>query len=199
MTEQLHREKPDIKAYSTFHEDGINDLVLGFVLLAAGISFKLDLSIAAMIWLPVLFIQPLKKKITLPRVDLTNINSEDQKKRNIKMMTVLTLVLVLGVVFFFLRSSSNVPAWLDNFISKNILILIGVILGGTLFVKGRILGAKRFLNYGILVVALFASARYTGLGLEEILIITGTIMFLSGWIVLIKFLQKYPVIKGEES
>ena len=191
---ELKLKELEKKAYTTSHEDGIIDLMVGFILTLAGTMILTGQSaMIGMIWLFSLFIKPLKKKITFPRVGYV----EFAKPQKEKISRMFIYFAISGIIVFFLVSSKFLSPDIGKFIIENFILIIGISLGGMALIVGRMTAVKRGYFYGILVLALFVSELNNTLSFPYALLILGIVMFCTGAVLLIRFIKKYPIVKQD--
>ncbi len=182
-----HLEK---KTFVTSHEDGIVDIVVGFTLILTGILMLSDLiAMGGMIWLFALFIKPLKKKITYPRIGYVKF-SRPQVTRITKM---LSYFMVFGTVVFLMFTISLMGQSMRTFLREYMLIIVGVSFALMAFLGGMLSRIKRWNYYAILILLVFILELKMNLGFPYALMILGAAMFSTGMTLLIKFIRKYPV------
>jgi len=172
------------KAFLSFHNDGIIDILMGWLLVVIGVSLYLhNMSpLSALIGLgPLLFYGLLKYKITLPRLG----HAQFRMHRSLSVWLVgatggvfLLAAIISGI---FTRSSSG-------FFGP-----ISFALMGTAFTMVLITGFNRILAYAILIPLFFI----VGFGLRflspEMTIATGGILMIVGIRMFVKFVRTHPI------
>ena len=172
------------KAFLSFHNDGIFDILMGWVLVVTGVGLYLhNLSpISALISLaPLFFYGLLKTKITLPRLG----HAQFRTHRTLSVWlagVVGGFFLLAAIIFgFFINSPSR-------FLGPIALALLGIA-----FTMVLISGFNRILAYVILMPLYFI----VGFGLRILtpvmIIATGVILMALGIRMLVKFLRTYPI------
>ena len=178
------------KAYLSFHNDGIIDILMGWNLAVFGVSLYLhNLSfLSSIIGLaPLLFYGLLKSKITLPR--LGHAQFRVHRSFSVWLVGAVGGVFLLAALIygFFINSSSG-------FVGPIAFALIGIALTMVL-----ISGFNRILAYAILIPLFFI----VGFGLRflspEMILTAGGILMVVGIWMLVKFLRTHPIQVEEEN
>jgi hypothetical protein len=177
------------KAYLSFHNDGIFDILMGWNLAVTGVSLYLhNLSpITGIIGLtPLLFYGLLKYKITLPR--LGHAQFRTRRSFSVWLVGAIGGVFLLAALIygFFINSTSG-------FVGPIAFALLGIALTMVLMT-----GFNRILAYLIFIPLFFI----VGFGLRfltpEMIIATGGIIMIVGIWMLAKFLRTHPIRVEEE-
>ena len=178
------------KAYLSFHNDGIIDILMGWNLAVIGVSLYLhNLSLLSDIigLAPLLFYGLLKFKITLPR--LGHAQFRTRRSFSVWLVGAVGGVFLLAAIIygFFINSSSG-------FVGPIAFALLGIALTMVL-----ISGFNRILAYAILIPLFFI----VGFGLRflspEMIMATGGILMVVGIWMLTKFLRTHPIQVEEEN
>jgi len=183
------------KAYLLYHQDGIIDLLVGWVIIAFGMNIALDESTFTFLaWFPILLYTPLKTRITIPRFGY--VKFDDKYSGGNKMVIALILgvlvLMVFGVLVFLLRGPASPPAPII-WIRENELLFYGLV--GALFfaVAALISGIRRMVFYSIWCLFLMAAGQ--ALGVHEFVpfLLLGGIVFMVGIVLVVRFIRKYPI------
>jgi hypothetical protein len=199
--EKMMTEKPkdDLKSierrvYLSYHGDGLWDLFLGLFFLGMGIFMILDqpylMGALAAVVFPVA--NGIKKAITRPRMGYVEFSAErqaKQKRGKTKMSILLTFTMLLGLVLFMAYS---VNAEWGDIIKSLGLIPFGLVLTLVISAVAAFFDLRRFYIYAALVLVMFITGHLlqTFPGIYFVLI--GAIVTITGTIMLIRFLRKYP-------
>ena len=85
------------KAYLSYHQDGIIDLIIGWVALFFGLNMITENSTFLFVsWLAFIMYMPLKNRFTVPRFGYINFDSKVSRRA-----TIIVTFLVLGVLVLF--------------------------------------------------------------------------------------------------
>jgi hypothetical protein len=206
MTKQNSLREIEKKAYMSYHQDGLLDIVIGLYALAFGIGIFMDkileFSFAAImpgiliaIVLPI-WIQA-KRKITMPRIGFVKFGARGSNK----LFALLLGLAVAGLGVFMLFSvfmttgQNGRPWWLEILFQYGMIwIGLGAAVIGSLF--AYTMGLKRLHGYGLLTLALFASGHFLGVPFEYLLLAIGSVIIASGAALLVQFIRRYPLPKG---
>jgi hypothetical protein len=204
MTKQNSLREIEKKAYMSYHQDGLLDIVIGLYALAFGIGIFmgkiLEFSFAAImpailisIVLPI-WIQA-KKKITMPRIGFVKFGARGSNK--LFAIFLGLMVAGLGVLFLFtlVTFQNGRPVWIDTIFQYGMIVIgLGSAVIASLF--AYTMGLKRLHGYGLLTLALFASGHFLSLPFEYLLLAIGSVIIASGAALLVQFIRRYPLPKG---
>jgi len=187
------------KVFSSYFHDGLWDIYGGFILLSIGLTIVIGwdylmLAFAALAVVLLLF----RQRIVRPRLGRVKFSPERQAKtKKTKLIAVITLTftMLLGVVFFVLFSTNSVPGWLDIWMENYFFATFGGIQALLVAVAAYIVGVRRYYIYAALV---FISYVIGGIlrsnDMEGIpILIAGSLILISGAVILTRFLRKYPL------
>jgi hypothetical protein len=207
MTKQDTLREIEKKAYMSYHQDGLLDIVIGIYALSFGLGIVadriLDFSFAAImpailiaIVLPI-WIQA-KRKITMPRIGFAKFGARGSNK----LFALFLGLMVAGLGVFFAFTLATVqngrPFWIDILFQYGMIwIGLGAAVIGSLF--AYTIGLKRLYGYGLLTFALFASGHFLGVPFEYLLLAIGSIIIASGIALLAQFIRRYPLPKGAQA
>ena len=197
------REQTD---YLQYHGDGLLDIFIGLWLVGFGLWILVDTAVfIAMI--PVFCVpvwRSVKKSVTarrMHRVDFTPTPNAGQTLMGIMLVIVLCVALgfVLGLVVFQAQSAGVTPPWLVTSVTwlrSHATLALGL-FGASLFgASAAMSGLKRLYVYALLT-AIIATGGYTlGASLWQTTVTLGAMVFLSGAVLLLRFLRRYPVETG---
>lgn len=206
------------KVYTSFHQDGLIDLFLGFIMLVAILSSTLDASGVAdwlrmAIYLPLMvLIGPVlymlgKKYFSFPRMGYVKPGSKQTRARrrivfaiiNAGVMTLVILTIILNSKAGGIGSALGINA---EFWSS---ALVTLIIIGIFSIIALVLMTPRFFLLGLIVglsEPLYALLRhYTDLKYIGVLAygIPAVLLLIVGTVVLKRFLIKYPLPKAGDA
>ena len=184
---KINLKKIQQKIITSYFEDGIWDLGIGFIFLFMGILLQVDLpmfvGVAAAI--TVVMMPILKRSITLPRYGHIQLLQREKKR-----FTMLFLALfVLGLLFFLMLSSQMGDTAFGQLLADNGLAVIGLVIGGAMVLAAAWLSYTRMYFYGILVAIPFITVDWL-IPLPVKLIIAGGIIVLIGVWYCVRFTQR---------
>ena len=192
----------------SYHQDGLLDIFIGIYVLLFGIGISLMTMTDFNMWfiIPAIFpaiMIPIwisaKKRITMPRIGYVNFGIRGVNK----MMAIFIGLMVagLGVFMVFGLGTSMGEGWAltlrDFFISNSMLIIsIGALIVSSLF--AYTMGLKRLYGYGLLIFILFFTGHFITIPFEYFLLTIGFVIIISGFILLLQFIRKYPLPQGDK-
>jgi len=200
MSQSADFRKLEQKAYLSYHQDGLIDLIIGSIVLCIAISEATDSSIWNLIALLLIFAyMPLKRRITFPRLGYVKFNVKrggvNMRLAGVVAIGVLVISLVSILVLLLSGKSSSSPLILAMRQSPLILYAFLGFIGVGL--AGLVLRLPRLFLYALLSLAMMISGHLLNLPLWlPFLLLGGTILAI-GAVLLIGFLRRYPI--AEES
>jgi len=177
------------KVYMSYFKDGLWDMVLGAFLLCWGlmIMFEMVALIGAFCMAFYFLVLGLKKWLTYPRMGYVKIAEAQRQK--LRMVIAGIVLFGLGLMVFFLFTTGNRPAWLSEYF----MFLFGTMVAVIILLLASWWKVGRWYAYGGLVFTSFAFHQWLNTILEYSFIIPGSIILLSGLVLLIHFLRKYSL------
>ena len=207
MTKRTSLREIEKKTYMSYHQDGLLDIFVGIYVLLFGIGILLLTMTDFSTWFLIPAIFPAlmipvwisaKKRITMPRIGYVNFGVRGATK----MMAIFIGLMVFGLGAFmvFGLGASMGEEWAltlrDFFISNSMLIIgIGAAVVSSLF--AYTMGLKRLYGYGLLIFVLFFIGYFIAIPFEYFLVTIGFVISITGFVLLMRFLQKYPLPQGE--
>lgn len=193
MNNKINLKEIERKAYTSYHQDGILEITIAFVILifAAVILGEIPWLGAITGALTVSFYAGIKKLVTVPRIGYVKFSQQRTKK-----ITVLTLVLglvsmVAGIFAFMQTTSSGTPEWVLILID-NYMLTIGTAVAFLFLLGGYAFKTKRIYAYALLTLTLFVGGHFVSLPLYYYLGALGIIILAVGLTMIIRFVHKYP-------
>jgi hypothetical protein len=208
MTKQNTLREIEKKAYMSYHQDGLLDIVIGLYALAFGIGIFVDkilefgfaaimpaimISIVLPIWIQS------KKKITMPRIGFVKFGGRGSNKLFALLLGLSIAGLGVAMAFsvFMATGQNGTPFWLEILFQYGMIwIGLGAAVIGSLF--AYTMGLKRLHGYGLLTLALFASGHFLRIPFEYLLLTIGSVIIASGAVLLVQFIRRYPLPKGAQ-
>ena len=189
-------QKSDLKvlaqrAYLSYHQDGVIDLLIGWMAFVFGLSLFFDApAISLLAWLPLLSYVPIKNAITVPRLGYAQFSAEygpQQRKRLGAILAGVLGLLVVAIALLVLAAPDALAAMGDNG-----MIIYGAVITILLLLAGLLSRIRRLTVYGLLCAALAVAGATAGLPDYWLFIVLGLVIMLVGAILLVRFLRKYP-------
>ena len=184
-----------------YHGDGLIDIAIGFVILFAGIAEIFDWTafggVWVVLWLPIMM--SAKKSITVPRMRYTDFTPNAQWKVKLVIVTVVLAVAVLftlGLVVF--TKNDALPSWLTAWLREYSRMVWPAALVGVGWLIAWVTGVKRLYAYAALAVLAFAGGYWFNLSFPLLFTVLGAAIVLSGIVVLVQFMRRYPIPKDKQ-
>jgi hypothetical protein len=192
--------KNDQIAYLHDHRDGLVDVFAGIILLVMGFWMMTEMFWMGAIMVPLMIPvwRDAKKRITAPRLSHLELTAAGAKRRNATLLMMLVLgflALLLGLVLFMLLVGGSEMSWLSQWLSSYFGLVIGVIGASLLAAVGALNGLRRFYIYAALTLAIFPAMTFIKFHVGIALIVLGGLIFLSGLIILVRFINDYPILE----
>jgi hypothetical protein len=199
MGERINLDEIERRAYLSYHEDGLIDIVLGIGLFIASLWAYVE-----MIWLMggmIASLTPMymgmKKKYTFPRIGEVTF-SKDRTRRSQNSMTFLVVMnvigVVLGFVFWMAFSGDTRPQWILLMID-NVPAVLGIAGGVIWAVVGYITDLTRFYRYSAATLVLIGSANFSSTPFIAHMLLLSVVVLVSGFLQFQSFKGKYPILE----
>jgi hypothetical protein len=207
MTKRTNLREVEKKTYMSYHQDGLLDIFVGIDVLLFGMGILLLTMTDFSTWfiLPAIFpaiMIPIwisaKKRVTMPRIGYVKFGVRGANK----MMAIFLGLAVagLGVFMVFGLGASMGEGWaltLRDILISNSMIIIGI---GALTISSLFaytMGLKRLYGYGLLIFVLFFTGYFIAIPFGYFLVTIGLVIIVSGSVLLMRFIRKYPLPKGD--
>jgi len=203
MTEDSRIKELERKAFASYFKDGLWDIYGALLFIGFGVSMLTDwdyiMAAFAVLAVVLLFV---RRRIIVPRLGQVRFSPERQTRtRRSKQVALVTLTFtaLLGVVFFALYSTNNVPGWLDIWMEDYFFATFGGVQAILVAAAAHIVGVRRFYAYAVLIFVSFViSGVLRSSDMEAIPILTaGGVVLVFGVAQLAHFLHKYPIAPRE--
>jgi hypothetical protein len=213
MNTQLNLKELERKAFRSTYQDGLWDLCFGLIVICMAVfvyrppSGYSPLNIVMMVCTmgaANLLLWAGKKFITLPRMGQVKFGVL-RKKRHQTMIIVLSVVVLVQVAFLVFqlaaRANPELGAKLNEFLPERDAMDLLVASIGALMVGPSMILIAYFIDFtrGYFIAIMFALAVFLMLYLNNPIyaIIIGALIALPGVVLLVRFLQKYPLRREE--
>jgi len=208
MTKKTSLREIEKKTYMSYHQDGLLDIFVGVYILLFGIGILLMTMTNFSTWfvIPAIFpaiMVPIwisaKKRITMPRIGYVKFGVKGANK----MMAIFLGLTVagLGVFTVFGLGASMGESWaltLRDFLISNYMIIIGIAAVTISSLFAYTMGLKRLYGYGLLTLVLFFTGYFIVIPFEYFLVTIGLVIIISGFVLLMRFIRKYPLPQGDK-
>ena len=194
------------RTYASYHQDGLIDIFVGVYILLFGAGILLPTMTDFTTWfiIPAIFpavMVPIwisfKRRITIPRIGYVKFGFRSGNK----LMAVFLGLIVAGLGVFMVLGfgASSDQSWAIIFrnmiISYSMIIIgFGAAIISSLFAYTT--GIKRLYAYGTLTLVMFLAGHFATIPFEYFLVTTGIAIIIFGFILLIRFVKKYPISRG---
>jgi hypothetical protein len=197
------------KTYMSYHQDGLIDIFVGVYIFLFGIGIFLNTATEFSTWFVIPAIFPaimvpiwisFKKRITIPRIGYVKFGSRGANR----LMAVLLGLMVAGLGAFmaFGLGAFMGQGWaltLRNLIFSNGMIIIGIGAAIISSLFAYTMGLKRLYVYGLLTLVMFLIGHFIAIQFEYFPLTIGLAIIIYGLVLLIQFIQKYPLTRGKKT
>ncbi len=207
MNERTNLREVEKKTYMSYHQDGLIDIFVGVYVLLFGLGILLMTMADFSTWfvIPAIFpavMVPIwvsaKKRITMPRIGYVKFGGRGVNK----LMAVFTGLMVAGLATFMVFSFASSQGWvltIRNLIVSNAMIIIGIAAAAVSSLFAYTMGLNRLYAYGLLTLGLFLAGHFITFPFEYILLTIGLAIIINGFILLIVFIRKHPLLQGDKT
>jgi hypothetical protein len=201
MSLDLDMKEIERKAYMSYSEDGLVDIAIGFVILGWGISLVLGpaglITLLGPIALAMWYLG--KRYLTIPRIGII----KPSRKMAYRARNGAIVLLLLGTITLAGILLGTVVGGSD--LADYSLAILGLLLAAGICVIAFLLNSNRLYVYAVLLFVAFAGGQALNDVISSVdtfivsVILAGALILLSGAVVLVRFLRKYPlpVIEAE--
>lgn len=180
----------EARLFRTYWDDGLLDLVAGIAVLSIGIGWWFEWAVLAavapaLIW-PLW--APLHRKLIEPRAGYV----EFSRRRQQHTRRSLLLAVLLGIGAFLLGIGAFVYVMHRGMDSPYVRIVPGIpaaLLAGGALIGAQLTGARRFLGYGLALLAAAGLTAVFDLGPAAPMLFGGAVVTLCGLAMLVRFLR----------
>ncbi|MFQ5804379.1 MAG: hypothetical protein ACE5JQ_15930 [Candidatus Methylomirabilales bacterium] len=199
-------EKVDLKgierkAYTSYHQDGLIDIIVGFSTLGIGVWLVLEVWLASnMTWMVLILVAIVgpsayaagKRAYTVPRIGFVKFPQKRVLLAQAAVLGLFSLSAVLGVLAFIQFEAGGTPGWL-LFVIENSMLVIGVSVAALFGLMGYTFRISRMYAYALVTLPIFAIGHFLDYPLSYFVIPLGALILLVGSTMLIRFVRKYPL------
>ena len=191
------------KTYISYFQDGLWDVLLGLFFLMWGLMMLADiasmvgvefviLSVMRTVIIVALFLYPaiwaVKKWAAYSRIGYVKLRKAEEQKIGARLTATVVIAVLLGVLMLLLVYSGGVPQWFDSYF----IVCFGGILAAAVGLIAYWLKVNHWYAYAVLIFSAFALQPWLQTPLHYSFIASGSIVLLSGLVLLIRFICKYP-------
>jgi hypothetical protein len=186
------------RAYLSYHQDGLIDVMVGWMLFSFGLYLLLDSAAVIFIsWFPLLFYVPIKTTLTIPRLGYVNFSGDFSQKNQKRLGLTVTSVLVVSVlvISMFVLAGKNGMMTLTS-LRENGMLVYGSVTAILLLIAGLVSGIRRLAVYGLLCSVLAIAGMLADLPDYLLFIALGLVILLVGAVMMLIFIRKYPLARN---
>jgi hypothetical protein len=190
MNESLDLGKIERKAFSSYMQDGLWDIFIGFLLLGFGLRIYTDevmYTLLIFVGIGIMIIG--RRYVTLPRLGLARFSPERERKHVFLLLAILALVLFMAALMAL--------STMDLLPSLSLLdIAISMIVAVVFALTAYYLGTFRIFIYGLMLASIIYLVGIIEDELASLISIAfGAVVLILGIVLLMIFIRKYPVSK----
>ena len=201
MSEILNLKEIKRQVYLYYSEDGLIDLAIGLVIFGFGALLLADLPamVGVLGLIPLLIWYLGKRYLTFPRIG--SIQPDQGMKTQFVGFSINMIAIGVGVFLLFILT----PGTGTELLADHPLALFGFMLALAISALGLLMKTNRMYYYAMLVFLAMAIGEILNKSIITVdlyllsVIIAGGIIIVSGIIVLVKFLNKYPIVLLEDN
>jgi len=196
------------RAYLTYHEDGLLDVMTGFLMAFIGfyVLSKVDIPFAPFvaIFAPAVWTS-LKKVVTEPRIGQVKFGPGRRSRQQKAIMVFAVVVNFLMVLSFFVDTGPILGPWGATLSEYGVILVGWGVMSLILFTIGHFNEVSRFKGYAAVSVPMFVVSHFLAdpaldlfKKLALVMIPLGLLMMAYGLVTLWRFVLKYPVLEDVE-
>jgi len=199
MSDKIDLKEIERRAYTSYHEDGIVDILIGLCVftLTFYVFAEMFWLMGAMIVIYTPMYMSMKQRITFPRLGQVTFSKsrEGKTRRSFTFLVALNVVAVLiGFYFWMAFAGGAPPSWFPLFVDY-FAVVVGVIGAGILAVVARLSEINRFNRYAVATLVAIPSVKFLGTPFLIHIAVLGAFIGISGYMQLQRFKRKYPLIE----
>jgi hypothetical protein len=198
MAQNVSLKGDERRAYMSYHEDGLLDLMVGLAVLLAGVYALVDLDIPlgagwVVLWLPLWL--SAKKSITARRLPDAEVSEEQYDglwRAAAFVIAALVLLVLAGLVVLWGRSTGSVPEWFLAGLREYLTPVLGLIGALVMTIAAWLSRLNRLYAYAVLTALAFFAGYWLGVSTALAVTLVGGFIMLSGAAMLIRFVRTHP-------
>jgi len=193
MNEKINLEEIRRKAYTSYHQDGLIDILAACSILSFAAWIILD-----MIWLGWMsfvistsIYAAAKRALTIPRIGFVKFPQQRTRGMLTALVALGALSSVLGLIAFMQVEGGTTPTWLLLAI-EYYMIVIGVSIAALFSAAGYTFRTNRMYAYALLTLIIFVPGHFLNFPFYYYLLLLGTLILILGLAQMTRFIRKYP-------
>jgi hypothetical protein len=196
MSEKINLKEIERKAYTSYHQDGVIDVTIAFVILIFSVIMLGDIYWLGSIggisgFLALLLYAGAKKLLTVPRIGYVKFPQQRAQRMIAVAVALGVLSFVAGTVALIQTMSQGTPDWLVLLI-ENYMLTIGTTVAALFLLAGYAFKTKRIYAYALLTLVMFVAGHFIYFPLYYYLTALGSLILACGLFMMIRFVRKYP-------
>lgn len=193
MSQEIRLKELERKIYTSFHQDGLIDIIIGLCTLGFGLNLLTDSSGWSIFsWMPILFYQPLKTRITIPRLGFVKFDPHRSAiAKTLKGFLLIGLLIGMIILLFLVLVKNSLSPEIRLLIQEYFILILGGFAASVLGIVGLISGMYRFLGYAVTASIIFPFTYWFSLPDSLPVLILGSIVLVFGGTTLTLFLRNY--------
>ncbi|MFZ7137148.1 MAG: hypothetical protein ACOWW1_01835 [archaeon] len=193
MNQKINLKEIERKAYTSYHQDGIIDITIAFVVLtfAAVMTVEMPWLGGVSGALAVSFYAGLKRIVTVPRIGYVKFPQQRAQKTVMLILVLGLFGMIAGVFTFIELTNSGTPGWL-LFMIDNYMITIGVAVAVLFLLGAYSFKTRRIYGYSLLTLVMFVGGHFISFPLYYYLAVLGIIILASGLTMMTRFVNMHP-------
>jgi len=194
MSYELDMKEIERQVYLSYSEDGLVDIAIGVVITAWGLMLIQEptglIGLIGLLGMGIWYIG--KRTITIPRIGVI----EPSPKMERRLTNLAVFLVALGLIAFTGIILSRVGG--STMISDYSLGILGLVIAAGVALLAYLLNAARLYIYAVLLFVSFAGGEILAKTVTTFdafalsVIVGGGLILLSGIVVLVRFMRKYP-------
>jgi hypothetical protein len=198
MSDKVNLSKIERKAYLSYFEDGLWDMVIGSFILSFGIDMAIGSPSSSFVF-PSLMVLGwgVKRWVTYPRIGYVKFAPARRlkiRKSMGRLVLLLFLTALAGLVpLFALSGRSGLPSGLVSWVKEHTLLLFGAVWAIIVAALALLFGVKRFYAYAVLVTGALVGGYLFDVEPCWHFLVPGSVIVILGLVLLVRFLATNPI------
>jgi hypothetical protein len=192
--------KLEQRAFQSYQQDGLLDLIIGAGILAMGLNEAMDSTIWTFVtFMLIVAYVPLKRRITIGRIGYAKFKVK-RNRLNMQVVSAVVLavlVMLLVGILFLLRGDASAPSGFLLGIRKSPLLLYALLGFMGFGLAGAISGIRRLLAYALISMGFFVSAHLLNPPIFVPFLFFGGAVLGTGSVLLLSFVRRHPIAAEE--
>jgi len=194
MSYELDMKEIERQVYLSYSEDGLVDIAIGVVITAWGLMLTQQptglIGLLGLLGLGIWYFG--KRLITIPRIGVI----EPSRKMERRLSNLAVFLVALGLIILVGILISRAVGGLG--ISDYSLAFLGIVLAAGVALLAYLLNAARLYGYALILLVSFAGGEILAKSITTFdafalsVIVGGGLILISGLIILVRFMRKYP-------